>query len=839
LGTPENLRFDFQEGEIPMKLRIAHVVVASLSLFLSLIPLTLAQSSAQSASASGLPRLVRFGGTAKDLNGSPVTGVVGITFALYSEKTGGAPLWLETQNATADSSGHYTVLLGSTKPEGLPADLFTSEQARWVGVQVSGQPEQPRVLLVSAPYALKAGDAETIGGLPPSAFVLAAPAALGSATASSSPESVTSLAATDVTTTGGTAHYLPMFSGAATIVDSAVFQSATSPLKIGINTTTPATVLDVNGGGTIRGSLTLPATGTATAAAGKDSQQLNLVASSFNSTSSAAVNQTFQWQAEPSATDTTAPSGTLNLRYGLGATAPSETGLRISSKGVVTFAAGQTFPGTGEGTLTGITTATGSGLSGGGTTGTLSLKVPAAGITNAMLADSKITLNNNTAGGLTTPGAMALGSTYTIGLKPCATSQILQYSGTTWNCVAPTGTGTITGVTAGTDLTGGGTGGKVTLNLDTTKVPLLATSNTFTGNETVETSTTDAVDGYTSGPGKSALVGVQSATSGESFGVFAETFDPTGAGVAGINYGSSYQATGVLGASGTGYGVRGAGTSSQSLAAVAGFGFTAPSGSGGSGTIALAAYGGDGDPSTGLSSGGSGVVASGGKGGGGGGSDGIGGAFEGGGSYNGGDDGGGDGIYSVTGSGYAGNFGGDVQVSGTFYNNGGAFKIDHPLDPANKYLYHSFVESPDMMNIYNGNLTTDAEGAAVVTLPEWFETLNRDFRYQLTVIGQFAQAIISSKVANHQFTIRTDKPNVEVSWQITGIRQDVWANQHRIPVEEQKNARERGYYIRPELYGASEEQSIAWARHPQMMKKIQEARTLHLTTVQKLATPLR
>src|SRR3984893_10729096 len=156
-----------------MKLRVACVVIG----FLSLVSLTVSQTSAQisTQTASALPRLVRFAGTAKDLNGSPMTGVVGITFAFYSEKTGGSPLWLETQNATADSTGHYTVLLGSTKPEGLPAELFTSEQARWVGVQVSGQPEQPRVLLVSAPYALKAGEAETVGGLPASAFVLANP----------------------------------------------------------------------------------------------------------------------------------------------------------------------------------------------------------------------------------------------------------------------------------------------------------------------------------------------------------------------------------------------------------------------------------------------------------------------------------------------------------------------------------------------------------------------------------------------------------------------------------------------------------------------------------------
>ena len=155
---------------------------------------------------------------------------------------------------------------------------------------------------------------------------------------------------------------------------------------------------------------------------------------------------------------------------------------------------------------------------------------------------------------------------------------------------------------------------------------------------------------------------------------------------------------------------------------------------------------------------------------------------------------------------------------------GGSFKIDHPLDPANKYLYHSFVESPDMMNIYNGNVTTDAAGQAVVNLPDWFEALNRDFRYQLTVMGQFAQAIVASEMANHQFTIKTDKPNVEVSWQVTGIRHDAWANAHRIPVEESEPEQERGFYLHPELYGAPAEKGVLWARDPQAMKQWNEAR---------------
>lgn len=229
-----------------MKLRIGCMVVGFLSLVLSLVQLTVAQTPTQTASA--LPRLVRFGGTVKDLNGNPLAGVVGITFSLYSEQSGGAALWLETQNVTADGNGHYTVLLGSTKPDGLPGELFTSEQARWVGVQVSGQTEQPRMLLVSAPYALKAGDAETIGGLPPSAFMLAAPLASGPAPARTSAVakagSASPAAATDVTTTGGKVNYLPVFNGPSTIVDSVVYQSGT---KVGINTITPSATLDVNG----------------------------------------------------------------------------------------------------------------------------------------------------------------------------------------------------------------------------------------------------------------------------------------------------------------------------------------------------------------------------------------------------------------------------------------------------------------------------------------------------------------------------------------------------------------------------------------------------------------
>jgi trimeric autotransporter adhesin len=170
---------------------------------------------------------------------------------------------------------------------------------------------------------------------------------------------------------------------------------------------------------------------------------------------------------------------------------------------------------------------------------------------------------------------------------------------------------------------------------------------------------------------------------------------------------------------------------------------------------------------------------------------------------------GGDGNYT-----FAGNFEGAVSVAGNLEKSGGSFKIDHPLDPANKYLYHSFVESPDMMNIYNGNAITDGSGTAIITMPAWFEALNTDFRYQLTVIGQFAQAIVAQKMTNGSFTIKTNKPGVEVSWQVTGIRQDAWASAHRIQVKVDKAPGDQGHYLHPELFGHEWEPNIAEIHHP-------------------------
>jgi hypothetical protein len=156
---------------------------------------------------------------------------------------------------------------------------------------------------------------------------------------------------------------------------------------------------------------------------------------------------------------------------------------------------------------------------------------------------------------------------------------------------------------------------------------------------------------------------------------------------------------------------------------------------------------------------------------------------------------------------------GNAQVTGTLSKGGGSFKIDHPLDPADKFLYHSFVESPDMKNVYDGTVTLDVKGEATVELPDWFEALNRDYRYQLTAIGgPSPQLHISLEVKDGKFSIAGGEANQKVSWQVTGIRQDAWANANRIPVEVEKAEVDRGRYLHPDLFGGEGIASIAKGR---------------------------
>jgi hypothetical protein len=170
-------------------------------------------------------------------------------------------------------------------------------------------------------------------------------------------------------------------------------------------------------------------------------------------------------------------------------------------------------------------------------------------------------------------------------------------------------------------------------------------------------------------------------------------------------------------------------------------------------------------------------------------------------------------------SGYAGYFVGDAYVTNHLSKGTGSFKIDHPLDPENMYLYHSFVESPDMMNVYNGNVILDADGWALVELPDWFGALNKDYRYQLTCIGGFAPVFVEEEISGNRFRIAGGTAGMKVSWQVTGIRQDPLANARRVPVEEQKPPEERGYYMHPTAYGLSEARNVEWVRDPEMMRR--------------------
>ncbi|MBK9118028.1 MAG: hypothetical protein IPM18_00250 [Phycisphaerales bacterium] len=172
------------------------------------------------------------------------------------------------------------------------------------------------------------------------------------------------------------------------------------------------------------------------------------------------------------------------------------------------------------------------------------------------------------------------------------------------------------------------------------------------------------------------------------------------------------------------------------------------------------------------------------------------------------------GVYGSNGgsnvSGYAGWFNGRTHINGTLSKSGGSFKIDHPLDPENMYLSHSFVESPDMMNIYNGTVLLDRNGEAVVVLPDWFEALNAEYRYQLTAIGAPAPNLyIAREIEGNSFAISGGQPGLKVSWQVTGVRRDPWAEHNRIQIEEPKRSDERGRFLFPEGYGYTAERSVA------------------------------
>jgi hypothetical protein len=314
------------------------------------LPIAVSQTAATPIAASAptaVPALVPYNGVALAADGKPLSGEVGVTLVIYKDEQGGEPLFAETQSVALDPTGHYTAHLGATLPNGIPVDLFATGEARWLEVQIAGQAPQPRVLLASVPYAMKASDAATLGGLPASAFALAG------AKSSAVAPAITPDAAVDVTTAGGIAGYLAEFSGATSIVDSPIFVSRAD---VGIGTAAPTATLDVdgttlisgaltaNGGETVGGTLELAPTGTATTATGYSSQAFKMCSSAYNSASKTVVNPRFEWEALVTGNDTAVPSATLSLLSSTTTANAAPTGFSFNANGTINFAPEQTFP---------------------------------------------------------------------------------------------------------------------------------------------------------------------------------------------------------------------------------------------------------------------------------------------------------------------------------------------------------------------------------------------------------------------------------------------------------------------------------------------------------------
>jgi microcystin-dependent protein len=219
--------------------------------------------------SASVPPIVKVTGTAPGASGK-----THVMFTVYAVQTGGTPLWSEGQDVTFDDKGTYSVLLGANHAAGLPRALFAQGEALWLGIQLDGQPEEKRILLVSVPYALKAGDAETIGGKPLSAFILAGPstpraedglhyleaAGTTQGNQTGNPGAVRPLAASVAAVTAtGTLNQVAKFDGSGNLVNSSLFDNG----KVGIGTTTPTQALDVAGSVNLSGKLFLPGTAAA------------------------------------------------------------------------------------------------------------------------------------------------------------------------------------------------------------------------------------------------------------------------------------------------------------------------------------------------------------------------------------------------------------------------------------------------------------------------------------------------------------------------------------------------------------------------------------------------
>lgn len=750
----------------------------------------LAQPSRLPSDRTAVPLVVKLTGT---LRGSSVplrSRTAGVLFALYRSETGGAPLWQETQNVELDTQGRFTVLLGSATLQGLPRDLFADGEPRWIGVQplLPGEAEQARVQIVSVPYALKAADADTLGGLPASAFVknsASTQAALNlimGHTTTSTRLATTPNAAGEqqVTTPGATANAIPKSSSSTSIIDSQI--------------------TDLNG---VVGMQNLENVRFADRFPGADcGARINSADSSLGSQAGEIwVNQLCgtNW----STTVNLSSGRTLRFVQGGVFTAGvanvqmiasiGSAGVHKSNIHVVGTGIGQTYlqaanPGAQLGSILQFAYCDDCSVENLTADGNNNTTVVLVDEMNTRFAARNVRLLADTTFNASRDYCIHIrGSQFgtyenidlrggsqdaiDIGLGPFGhPTQAAQWNHFTnivahdspWNGIDLGGTpalivqnNTFTNLTlVGNGTYSGGSDDRNGLNLN------YASYNQFQG---VKAWNNQWSGIRINGGVGNVFTGIDSQQNGRAGANSGDAIRLEYATAENPNYGNIF--IGNVRSWGSNYAVQTKGTNTSynvfnleigsspinmattndilhvvrtigGMESVSGLDLSlvsfanCPSAPG----IANVAY-------VGICLSGPVKVA------------------------------------------------GDLNVAGSITGETKHFKIDHPLDP-NRYLYHASVESSEMLNVYTGNVTLDSQGEGVVQLPAWFEALNRDFRYQLSCLGGFAPVYISQEIAHNTFRIAGGAPGMRVSWQVTGVRHDAYAEQHPMEIEADKTREE-------------------------------------------------